>query len=144
MRLHDPTSSDEFEVNDSKVARGFEGVDRKVQGLLLGPDLNGRKMGIPDYMEKGMILPALPPLYTHYHTPLFADRVTSPLEIRQGIANDSGMIEGSLRRLIDLEESTMKTESQNSSELFDETWRDMGFGEPPRIKATKWSFEIKV
>lgn len=100
------TPMEDFSVSEQKVAKGFESIDRKIQNQLLGPDLNGRKRGIPGYMEKGMILPALPPLHTHYMTPVYVERETGPRHIREGMTRESVAIEGSLKRLIEIEEST--------------------------------------
>ncbi len=103
IRLH--RSSEEYlEPTDRKVARGFETIDRKTQSLLLGPELGGRARGIPEYMEKGMMLPALPPLYTYRRTAIWNPRISSGREIREASAMQSRAAEGALRSLIEIQE----------------------------------------
>lgn len=102
-----PSNEIDLTTSTEKVARGFESVDRKTQNQLLGPELNGRAGGIPDYMERNMVaLPALPPLYTHKRTPIYAERTTSGLETRKAHTKENILAEASLRKLIEIEEST--------------------------------------
>ena len=154
VRLHG--EQEDLATSETKVARGFESIDRRVQTQLLGPELNGRSRGIPGYMEKGMILPALPPLYTHYKTPVYVDRIRDVKEIKVQATNATRGIDESLRKLIELSEKVessdeeidegindlMKTSSRQQQtkrkEMFKRCWQEMGYGEPVHGKAIHW------
>lgn len=168
LRLNNGSSKPlEFITSTEKVARGFESIDKKIQAQLLGPELNGRARGVPDYMEKGMILPNLPPLYTHYKSPIYVDRVTDDLAIREGVTRESALIEEPLRRILEIEETTKieksstTTDDDDTSEeritnvmvssitpaekqrrlrekVFRKAWQDMGYGLIPASRAVNW------
>lgn len=123
LRLHGaPDDMPDFSLSTDKVARGFESVDKRLQIQLLGPELQGRARGVPDYMEKGMMLPNLPPLYTHFKSPVYVDRERTGLEIRESVTMESELVEQSLRKLIALEESSTRQLDANSiKEEVDET-----------------------
>ncbi|ORY80516.1 hypothetical protein BCR37DRAFT_404941 [Protomyces lactucae-debilis] len=108
-----------LEVCADKIPKRFESaMDRKLQAQLLGPELNGKRRGIPPYMmEKGMLLPALPPLYTHQKTAVFPDRVDSELEMRQRVLQETQLVEASLWRLADMEEQAIHKQLVGNGEL---------------------------
>lgn len=100
---------DRLELSAEKVYRGFENaLDRRTQALLLGPELSGRAMGVPAYMERGMVLPALPPLYTHKKSAVTVQRNDEDrLAVRQQITSVSRNVHDSLARLAEVESASV-------------------------------------
>lgn len=169
LRLHkEKDTSTNLTTRTEKVARGFESVDKKIQAQLLGPELNGRVWGVPDYMEKGMILPNLPPLYTHHRSPVYVDRVEGDLTIREELTKESALVEKSLRRLLEVEEATStdtatstidedaimaeervtdvmistmtaaEKQRRHRENIFNKVWQEMGYGTVPKSRAVNW------
>ncbi|BFZ54433.1 hypothetical protein PYCC9005_001469 [Savitreella phatthalungensis] len=96
-----------------KVAPGFENhMDRRLHNALVGPELQGKAMGVPEYMERGMVLPALPPLYAHKASALVKTRNDLPLSTRERLTTVSVQVSEALARLDRVAKESRKTISR--------------------------------
>jgi hypothetical protein len=122
---HERPALPALEVCADKVPKRFENVlDRRAQAQLLGPDLNGRRRPIPEYMQKEIKLPALPPLYTHQHTPVYTQRIESELEMRERVLQETQLVEASLWRLVQLDEEASQAEEVQAETSIDTFMED--------------------